>query len=107
MSSHSAVALMSGMSEETLQALRTGKLLADSKLEVLRSFVRTIIESRGWPTEGQVQAFLAAGYTRRHIFEVILGIAMKTMSNYSSHITGVPVDAAFEPTRWKKAGAAV
>ncbi len=106
MSSHSAVALMSDMSEETLQALRTGQPLKDAKLEVLRSFVRTMIESRGWPTEGEVQAFLAAGYKRRHILEVILGIAMKTMSNYSSHITGVPVDEAFQPTRWTKSGAA-
>ena len=106
MSAHSAVALMSGMSEESLQALRTGRPLKDPKLEVLRSFVRTMVESRGWPTEGEVQAFLAAGYTRRHILEVILGIAVKTMSNYTSHITGIPVDEAFQPTRWKKSGAA-
>jgi len=54
-----------------------------------------MVDSRGAPTKGQVEAFLAAGYTERHVFGIILGIGVKTYSNYTNHMTGTEIDAAF------------
>jgi hypothetical protein len=36
---------------------------------------------------------------------VILGVAMKTISNYSNHIADTPLDEAFAGAAWKPGGA--
>ena len=41
------------------------------------------------------EALLGAGYTARTVLEVILGTAVKVMSNYTNHIAGTPLDKAF------------
>jgi len=35
------------------------------------------------------------------ILEVVLGVAMKTISNYTNHIAGTELDAAFADFAWK------
>jgi hypothetical protein len=34
------------------------------------------------------------------VLDVILGIGLKTLSNYTNHIVGTPVDGAFAHERW-------
>ena len=34
--------------------------------------------------------------------EVVLGVAMKTISNYTDHIAGTELDAAFADFAWQK-----
>jgi alkylhydroperoxidase family enzyme len=50
-----------------------------------------------------LQRFLNAGYTRGQVFEVLMAISMKTLSNYANHIAGTPLDAKFEPFAWEPA----
>jgi hypothetical protein len=38
------------------------------------------------------------------VLEVILGVAMKTISNYSNHIAETPLDEAFAGAAWKPGG---
>jgi hypothetical protein len=45
---------------------------------------------------------LAAGYSAQQALEVILGIAVKTMSNYTNSIAGTPLDNAVDRLKWKK-----
>jgi hypothetical protein len=40
------------------------------------------------PTSGE--PFLAAGYTTRHVLDIILGLAQKVMSNYVNHLAKAP-----------------
>jgi alkylhydroperoxidase family enzyme len=47
-----------------------------------------------------VGAFLAAGYSERQILEIVLAIAVKTLSNYANHLFHTPVDAMFESRVW-------
>ena len=42
----------------------------------------------------------AAGYTQAQLFEVILGISYKTLSNYVNHIADAPLDNAFFAGKW-------
>jgi len=35
-----------------------------------------------------MQSFLDAGYSKAQAFEVVLGIALKTMTNYCNHLAG-------------------
>ena len=62
-----------------------------------------IVESRGYPTAAQTEAFLAAGYTEENILEVILATALKVMSNYTNHVAGTHVDDAFKANAWSSA----
>lgn len=47
--------------------------------------------------------FLSAGYTDHQVLEIVLGIAVKTLSNYSNHLFATPVEAVFEGRAWEPA----
>ncbi len=106
MTAHSAVAKMVGLPDGEISALRDGQPLSDAKLEALCTFARILVEKRGWASDEEVAAFLAAGYTRAQILEVIVGIAFKTMSNFTNHLADTPIDERFAPFTWQPAGAA-
>ena len=103
MAVHSTVAQMKKVPSEIIDALRDGRPVPDKKLEALRQFVRTVVKNRGHATEAEINAFLDAGYTRAQIFDVLVGVGMKTMSNNTNHIADTPLDTAFQPQVWKKA----
>jgi len=42
-----------------------------------------------------LQAFIDAGYSEQQALQVVLAIAVKTISNYTNHLCDTPVDAAF------------
>jgi AhpD family alkylhydroperoxidase len=100
MAAHSGLAAQSGLDEASVGALRAGTPLADPRLEQLRLFATAMVRRRGFVTERECDAFLAAGYTRRSILDVILGVAAKTLSNYVNHVAATPLDAAFESLAW-------
>ena len=100
MAAHTTLSQMGGVAETVIDALRDDTPIADPKLEALRQFAIAINDSRGWPTDAQTGAFLAAGYTRQTMLEVILGTALKTMSNYTNHIAETELDKAFAPNAW-------
>ncbi len=58
------------------------------------------VEIRGWPADEVKAGFFGAGYGTAEYLEVILGIAVKTLSNYTNHAADTPLDAAFEDSRW-------
>ena len=101
MAAHSAIASMTGASEDLVAALRSGAPLPDSRLEALRTFTGKLVQKRGWLEDGDVQAFLAAGFGQQQVLEVVLGVTQKTLSNYANHLAGTPVDAAFAQFTWK------
>jgi len=41
------------------------------------------------------------GFTKAQVFEVILGVALKNISNYANHVVNTPLDQAFEPFKWE------
>ena len=102
MAAHTAVSKMAGVDEDVIEALRSGSSINDPKLEALRTFAVIINESRGKPTEEQVEAFLAAGYTKQTVLEVIVGTSLKVLSNYTTPTVKPPLDDAFAPMAWDK-----
>jgi len=99
---HTTISKMQSLPGDVVEALRDGGPLPDARLEALRTYTRHVLETRGWVSDEAVQAFLDAGYTRRHQLEVVLGLAFKTLSNYVNHAAGTPLDTAFAPAAWKK-----
>lgn len=98
---HSTLAdAKSGLPSTVTDALRSGRPLPDPALQALSRFTSTMLASRGLPTRQEVAEFLAAGYDERQILEIILAIAVKTLSNYANHIFHTQLDAMFEGRRW-------
>ena len=102
MAAHSGLAKTIGMASEDIDALRNGKPLTDPKLQALRLFTQRAIAARGWLEDREIEEFLAAGYTKQQVLEVILGIAVKIIHNYTNHIAKTPLDKAFQPYVWSK-----
>ena len=97
---HSTAAAMLKVPDDVIEALRDGRPIDDERLEALRNFTETVVKKRGWADEDDVQAFLAAGFDRAQVLEIVLGVAFKTLSNYANHLIATPVDAAFAPRAW-------
>lgn len=83
---HTALGRKAGIDAETLSAVIVSAPLADRKLDALSEFTRKVVEEKGWVKEGDIQAFLAAGYAKAQVFEVVMGVAMKTLTNYCNHM---------------------
>lgn len=103
MAAHSVIARMQNVPESVIAALRDGEPIDDSRLEALRQFTAAVVASRGRPADDATGAFLAAGYGRRQVLEVVLAVGLKTLSNYANHIAGIPLDAAFASAAWSRA----
>jgi len=101
---HSGIARMQGAADAVVQAIRDGRPIPDEKLEALRRFAEAVVIKRGRPDEEDLQAFLAAGYTKANVLEVVLGVGMKTLSNFTNHLADTPLDDAFKPLAWKQVG---
>jgi len=102
---HTAGLKMAGLADDQIEAVRHGQPLADPVLDALRRFTLVLVDARGWVSEEQLSAFFAAGYSRANVLEVLVGIAMKTLSNYTNHLGGTPLDHALEPFAWARTAA--
>jgi AhpD family alkylhydroperoxidase len=81
---------------EIVAGVRNGKSLSDAKLDALVKYTKEIVEKRGHVSELTLGAFLAAGYTAPQAMEVLIGVALKTVSNYLDHFNPAPFDDAFK-----------
>lgn len=99
---HTGVAKGMKVSDEITDALRNETPLPDARLEALRDFTLSIVHDRGNVNDEATQTFLDAGFTKRQILEVILGVSQKVMSNYTNHLADTPLDAPFEKFEWHK-----
>lgn len=101
MAAHSFVAdNMSNVPAAVTNAIRDDEAIPDARLAALNAFTRTMVATRGLPRRAEVEAFLDAGYTERHVLGIVLAIGVKTLSNYSNHLLHTPVDAMFNARVW-------
>ncbi|MHB1063977.1 MAG: carboxymuconolactone decarboxylase family protein [Georgenia sp.] len=97
---HSAIADRNTVPTEVTDAIRTGDPIGDPRLQALNAFVTVMTDTRGRPSDGDLAAFLAAGYSEVQVLEIILAIAVKTISNYTNHVFDTPLDAVFARRAW-------
>ncbi len=98
LAAHGTIARQQGVDEAVIAAAREGRPLDDPKLEALRRFAEAVVATDGRPGRDGLDAFLAAGYTEAQALEVVLGVAFKTLSNYTNHLTDPAIDEAFAET---------
>lgn len=107
MAAHSTIAGSVGLPRDVVDALRGGQPLPDAKLDALRRTTSTLVRDRGHLRDEDVRDFLDAGYERHQLLEVILVVAMKTLSNYVNHVAETPLDEVFASEAWEAPGAAL
>lgn len=88
--------------DAVVDALRNRTTLPDTRLEALATFTRQMVKERGWVAGAPLQAFLKAGFTHQQALEVVLGVAMKTLSNYANHLTGTRTNEQFASEAWRR-----
>ena len=102
MAAHSALASMQGAPQVVIDALRNDERIPDPRLEALRTFTAMMVEDRGWVDQESIDAFIEVGYNRQQVLEVIVGIGLKTLSNYANHVAGTPLDDVFKEQEWSE-----
>lgn len=100
---HTFLSRQAGVPEDVIQAVRKQQPIADARLEALRRFAETVAETRGFAGDAAVDAFIAAGFTKAQVLEVVTIIATKVISNYTNHLTHTPLeDFMSDPAlRWE------
>lgn len=99
---HSKLALDAGMALEEVNNLREGRFLENSRLNALHLFTLSIVRTRGSIAAADLQRFISAGYTAQQALEVVLGVAIKVMSNYTNALAQTPLDAEVQSLQWRK-----
>jgi alkylhydroperoxidase family enzyme len=97
---HSTLALKEGIDAADVQAIRDGRLPKDSKFAALSALAKTMIEKRGRLDDQDVERFLAAGFDKDHLLEVIAAVAASTITNYTGSITKPPLEVPFQAHAW-------
>lgn len=93
------------LSDDNISALRISSALPDAKLEALAAFTRAVVRERGWVADSkEYKDFFAAGYSKKQVLEVIMGVCMKSLSNYVNHLSDTPLDGVFSGEVWGCSG---
>jgi len=98
---HTYLALQQGIPAADVEAIRCGHVPADPKAAALSRLARALIETRGRITEEGVEAFLASGFGKGQLLEVIAIVAASTITNYTGSVTRPIIEAPFDQHRWK------
>jgi len=102
MAAHTRLAKGEKVPEDVIETARAMGSYDDPKLEALRVFTLILVENRGWAAPQALDAFLAAGFTRQNVLEIIVVIAHKVISNYTNHLVEPPLDDAFARFIWTR-----
>jgi AhpD family alkylhydroperoxidase len=99
---HTSNAEKHKLSPVDIHALRNGGHMETEKLEALRQYTIGVMENHGRPPDPVKNRFLDAGYGPQQALEIILGITLKTLTNYTFRLAHPPIDDAFEVALLKK-----
>ncbi|MEQ8602509.1 MAG: carboxymuconolactone decarboxylase family protein [Marivibrio sp.] len=101
---HSKGAKGAGLDADAVAAVRDGRPIDDDKLEALRRFAQQATVERGRLDRQAVADFLAAGYSERQALDVVLGVAVKTLTNMTDAVVGdIPLNDELAAEKWDPA----
>jgi alkylhydroperoxidase family enzyme len=98
---HTALALKQGVSSEETDAIRERRVPTDRRLAALSTLAARLIEKRGRVSDREVDSFLAAGFTKEQVLEVIAIVAASTITNYAGTIANPPLEDTFQQFAWR------
>lgn len=82
------------LSDKSIQAARSVNPadFDDVKLTALANFTIAIMDKKGAVSDEQLSAFLNAGYTHQQSVEVVLGVALATLCNYTNNLAQTEIN---------------
>lgn len=92
---HSTFAILDGVTESDVKAIRDGELPANPKYAALSSISKKLIASKGNLAGPDINSFVAAGYSQVQILEVVLAIGISTLTATAANLTGTPIEDRF------------
>ena len=98
---HTVLGLKAGVNPADVEAMRKGRSPSDKKLGALSTLARTMIEKRGRLSDQEIEGFLAAGFGKDLLLEVINIVAASTITNYTGNITNPPLEDMLQAHAWK------
>jgi alkylhydroperoxidase family enzyme len=98
---HTALALQQGVSSKETDAIRERRAPTDKRSAALSVLARTLIEKRGHLGDQELLSFLAAGFTKEQVLEVIAILAASTITNYAATIANPPLEDPFQQYAWR------
>ena len=78
--------------EQTVEAVRSGGVVENAEDKALVDLVQAIVTDRGFVADEIMDAFLAAGFSRENMFDLLVCNMLKSLSNYANHITKTEVN---------------
>jgi uncharacterized peroxidase-related enzyme len=91
LAAHTVLGARAGLSPDDLVAGRSGQA-SDPKVEAALSFAKSIIASRGFVSDADLEAVRAAGYTDGEIGEIVAAVALNTFTNYFNSVGQTALD---------------
>jgi AhpD family alkylhydroperoxidase len=98
---HTALALQQGVSSEETDAIRERRVPTDKRFAALSTLAKMLIEKRGHLDEQELDSFIAAGFTKEQVLEVIAIVAASMITNYAGTITNPPLGDPFRQYVWR------
>jgi alkylhydroperoxidase family enzyme len=93
---HTQGAKKAGLPEEQILAARRFQS-PDARRQALLSFVRRVIDTKGFVSDEELSAVRKAGYSDGQIAEVAGYIGLATFSNLFNHLNGTALDFPESP----------
>ena len=93
---HTGIAKSMGVDDQLIEALTNGTNMPNEKLQALHNTTLAVVRGRGVVDTDVLDKFYAAGYSQKHLLEIVVGLAQKVMSNYVNHFADTPVDEPFK-----------
>jgi alkylhydroperoxidase family enzyme len=98
---HTSLALQQGVSSEETDAIRERRVPTDERFAALSNLAGALIEKRGRLSDRELDSFLAAGFTKEQVLEVIAIVAASTITNYAGSIANPPLEDTFHQFAWR------
>lgn len=91
LAAHTQIAQGAGLTEDAVLAVRRGTV-DDPRHQALVDFVTAILDTKGFVSNEQLDAFRGAGYDDAAVIEVIGAITVNTFTNFFNHVNETEVD---------------
>jgi alkylhydroperoxidase family enzyme len=98
---HTLEALADGLPQADVDAIRQRRLPADPRFAALSALTIALITRLGHLREADTAAFLAAGFDRNQVLEVVTGVAISTMTNYAATLADLPLEDRLREHSWE------
>ena len=91
LAAHTQIAKGAGIDADLALEIRRGTA-PDDRLNAVGDLTRAIIESKGFVTDAQLDAFRGAGFDDKAVIEVVAHVAINTFTSFYNHVNDTEVD---------------